>query len=82
MANLKSSKKDVRRIETRSARNRGVKSRLKSLAKKAAAPGAGEEDRRVYVSALDRAAKSGVIHENRAKRQKSKISRLVAGKSS
>ena len=34
MANLKSSKKDIRRISRRTVRNQAVKSRLKTLRKK------------------------------------------------
>ena len=74
MANLKSSKKDIRRIARRTERNTVQKSRLKTLRKKVI----GEceaSDSVAYASALDRAVKSGVIHSNKANREKSKLAR-------
>jgi small subunit ribosomal protein S20 len=74
MANLKSSKKDIRRIERRTERNTALRSRIKTLRKKALtdAPAA---DKTAYASALDKAVKAGVIHPNKASREKSKIAR-------
>ncbi len=74
MANLKSSKKDIRRIAARTARNAAVKSRLKTLRKKALGE-APTENKAEYASALDKAVKAGVIHRNKAAREKSKLAR-------
>lgn len=74
MANLKSSKKDIRRIVRRTERNAAVKSRLKTLRKKALGE-APAEDKAAYASAIDKAVKSGVVHKNKASREKSKLSR-------
>lgn len=74
MANLKSSKKDIRRISRRTERNAAVKSRLKTLRKKALGE-APAEDKVAYASAIDKAVKSGVVHKNKASREKSKLSR-------
>ncbi len=80
MANLKSSQKDIRRIEKRTARNVEVRSRLKTLRKKTrAAVQSGDAEQvaeasRAYFSALDKAAKNRVIHPNRADREKSRLS--------
>lgn len=74
MANLKSSKKDIRRIARRTERNTVQDSRLKTLRKKVIGDCA-EADATVYASALDRAVKSGVIHKNKASREKSKLAR-------
>lgn len=74
MANLKSSQKDVRRIERRTERNRGVKTRLKTLRKRVVAD-ATDENKAAYASALDKAAKNGVVHPNKVGREKSKIAR-------
>ena len=74
MANLKSSKKDIRRISRRTARNTVTTSRLKTLRKKALGEAA-DTDKSSYASALDKAVKSGVLHKNKAAREKSKISR-------
>lgn len=72
MANLKSSKKDVRRIQRRSEANRAVKSRLRTLRKKALGD-APEVDKQAYASALDKAVKSSVVHSNKANREKAKM---------
>lgn len=74
MANLKSSKKDIRRIVRRTERNTATSSRLKTLRKKALGE-ASDTDKSAYASALDKAVKSGVIHKNKANREKSKLSR-------
>lgn len=79
MANLKSSQKDIRRIERRTAHNRVIRSRLKTLRKKvltAIQEGNAEQiaaAQREYASSLDKAAKTGIIHINKANRQKSTI---------
>lgn len=72
MANLKSSKKDIRRIARRTERNTAVESRLKTLRKKALGE-ATEDDKKAYASAIDKAVKSGVVHKNKASREKSKL---------
>jgi small subunit ribosomal protein S20 len=85
MANLKSSLKDIRRISKRTEANRTVKSRLKTLRKRVLL----SEDASVVgpqstelSSALDKAAKSRVIHRNKANRLKSlaarRLNRLTA----
>ncbi len=74
MANLKSSKKDIRRIARSTERNRAVKSRLKTLRKRLVTE-VNEENKAAYASAIDKAVKGGVIHSNKAAREKSKISR-------
>lgn len=74
MANLKSSKKDIRRIARRTERNVATQSRLKTLRKKALGE-ASDADKSAYASALDKAVKSGVVHKNKADREKSKLSR-------
>ena len=74
MANLKSSKKDIRRISRRTERNTALTSRLKTLRKKALGE-ASDADKSAYASALDKAVKAGVLHPNKVNREKSKISR-------
>lgn len=79
MANLKSSKKDVKRNLKARAVNTAIKSSLKTYikkAKKAAATG----DTSVAVAAvkqLDKAAQKGVIHKNQAARRKSRMAKAV-----
>jgi len=72
MANLKSSKKDIRRIARRTERNTALQSRLKTLRKKALGE-AGDADKTAYASALYKAVKANVVHKNKANREKSKI---------
>jgi len=74
MANLKSSKKDMRRIARRTERNAATSSRLKTLRKKALGE-APAENKAEYASALDKAVKTGIVHKNKASREKSKLSR-------
>lgn len=74
MANLKSSKKDIRRIVRRTERNTVVESRLKTLRKNALGE-ASPEAKSEYASSIDKAVKAGVIHKNKASREKSKLAR-------
>jgi small subunit ribosomal protein S20 len=83
MANIKSSIKDIRKIRTRTARNRGVRSELKTLLKNFRAAKEGEDTQatqaaaRALVSAMDKAAKRNVIHPNVARRHKSACTAYV-----
>ena len=74
MANLKSSLKDIRRIARRTERNGATRSKLKTL-RKSTVGATDAETSKLYTSALDKAVKSGVIHKNKANREKSKIAR-------
>ncbi len=75
MANTKSAIKAARKSVRLTERNRGVKTRLKTLrkqldallAKKDAAAKTTAAD---YSSAMDKAVKSGVVHKNAASRAK------------
>ena len=84
MANTKSALKYVRKTEGRTLRNRQVKSRLKTLSKKVeAAAAAGDKEElaaatRLYVSALDKAGKTGLVHANKIARQKARCAALAA----
>jgi small subunit ribosomal protein S20 len=79
MANLKSSQKDARRIVRRAARNRAVRTLLKSLAKKVQGTGTAEDFQAAItcVSAMDKAAKRGIIHKNKADRYKASVAALI-----
>lgn len=72
MANLKSSLKDIRRTARRTERQGAERRRLKTLRKKAVGDSSAE-DRAAYMSALDKAAKRGVVHPNKVNREKAKI---------
>lgn len=86
MANLKSSQKDIRRTIARTERNRAVKSRIKTLSKHATTAlegNAADAQAKVseYASSLDKAAKTGILHKNKANRIKSRLAaKLKAAK--
>jgi small subunit ribosomal protein S20 len=83
MANTKSAIKAARKAVRFTLRNKALKTRLKSLHKKfdaavaakdgAAAKAAGM----AYVSAMDRAVKSGVVHRNAASHAKAKAAKHI-----
>ena len=77
MANIASAEKQRRQAEKRKARNRAGKSSLKTTLKKArAAIAGGDADKETLstsYSAIDKAAKTGLIKENTANRYKSRL---------
>jgi small subunit ribosomal protein S20 len=83
MANIKSAAKRARQSERLHKRNSSVISALKSGQKKlqaALAAGKGDEAKAQFQkvsSALDKAAKRGVIHKNSADRKKSAFNRAL-----
>jgi small subunit ribosomal protein S20 len=76
VANIKSQKKRIITNAKRAARNKAVKSELKTRVKNASAA-AGTEDgealARTAQRRLDMAASKGVIHKNAAARRKSRL---------
>ena len=84
MAHTKSALKYIRKTQARELRNREIKSRLKTLAKKVQVA-AGSEDKdalalasKNYISALDKAGKSGLVHPNKIARHKARCAVLNA----
>ena len=85
MANTKSAIKAARKAVRLTERNRGVKTRLKTLRKQLdasiAKKDAGAKDAAArYVSAMDKAVKSGVVHKNAASRAKTHAAKVFAAK--
>lgn len=84
MANTKSALKYVRKTKLRTLRNLMVKSRLKTLYKKVQAASASKDKdglisaSREYISALDKAGKTGLVHPNKIARHKSRCALLIA----
>jgi small subunit ribosomal protein S20 len=76
LPNIKAAVKWVRQSEKRELRNRDVKTRLKTLFKKAHATGETETVRGVE-SQFDKAATKGIIHPNKAARKKSRLVRAA-----
>ena len=77
MANIRSAEKQMRQAEKAKARNRAGKSSLKTSLKKArTAIVGGDADKETIASsasAIDKAAKRGLIKKNTANRYKSRI---------
>ncbi len=84
MPNIKSAVKRVKTSEKRRVANKGAKSRIATLRRsltQAVADGdatAGAEAYRAYCSAVDKAAKKGIIKQNAASRRKSRATRQLA----
>ena len=80
MANIKSAKKRIKQTAKRQARNRGVRSQLKTAVKQYREledAKKGEKVSQAY-SDIDKARKKGVIHKNAAARYKSRLARKAA----
>lgn len=81
MANTKSAQKNIRKSATRTEANRQVRSRLKTLAKNVENASNDPEKAKTaaiaFVSALDKAAKTGIIHSNVARRHKSSVAKHI-----
>lgn len=80
MPTIKSAKKRLRQSEKRRERNKSVKSRIRTQTKKllsTESPDEAEELLQELYALLDKAAGKGVIHENKAAREKSKLARHV-----
>ena len=67
MANIKSAKKRILVAETRAARNKAIRSKVKTVTKKVEAA----------ITAGDKAATKGVYHKNNASRKVSRLSKAV-----
>ena len=84
MANIKSSKKSIRKIAKLTARNKAERSRLKTFSKKlqklqaegdvAATKAMAIE----FMSIVDKAGKHGVWHHNKVNRIKSRLTPIIA----
>ncbi|MBV4419958.1 30S ribosomal protein S20 [Clostridium tyrobutyricum] len=79
MANIKSAKKRIKVIETKTLRNKIIRSSLKTTIKKfltAVENNNAEEAKVAYLASarsLDKAVSKGIIHKNKAARKKSRL---------
>jgi small subunit ribosomal protein S20 len=78
MANTKSAAKRARQTSKRSLRNRSVISRLRGMEKGNAGSSLKPESARSLISAIDKAAKRGIIHKNAANRRKARLHKALA----
>ncbi|MGI9086978.1 MAG: 30S ribosomal protein S20 [Chthoniobacterales bacterium] len=82
MANTKSASKRARQTAVRSLRNRSVLTRLRNMHKSiASAEQKDVNSSRALTSAVDKAAKRGIIHRNAANRRKSRLNKARAAAS-
>ena len=82
MPNIKSAKKRVKVIATKTLRNKSLNSNLKTTIKKAEAALAGSgPDKTVAVTLaikkIDQAAAKGLLHKNTAARRKSRLAKKL-----
>ena len=82
MANIKSAKKRVKVINTKTMRNKAIKSDLKTALKKAdAAVTANAADKeqvvRTAIKKVDVACSKGILHKNNAARKKSQLAKKL-----
>ncbi len=75
MPNIKSAKKRVKVIETKTLRNKMIKSDLKTALKKAESGDA--NDVKTAIKKVDMACSKGVMHKNKAARKKSQLMKLA-----
>lgn len=83
MANIKSAKKRILVTETRTARNKAIKSEVKTMIKKVyAAIESGDKEAakaafKAAVSTMDKATSKGVYHKNTTSRKISRLQKAV-----
>ena len=84
MANIKSQIKRNRQNEARRARNKSVRSALKTRIRRleetlASGDADGADEYRAAARALDKAASKGVIHKNKAANKKARLAKRLNG---
>ena len=83
MANIKSAKKRILVTETKTARNKAIKSRVKTYVKKVETAVAENNKEAASaalleaISEINKAASKGVYHKNNASRKVSRLSKAV-----
>lgn len=84
MANIKSAKKRVLITETRTARNKAIRSKVKTAVKKvdtaitAGDKSAAQASLVAAISEIDKACTKGVYHKNTASRKVARLSKAVS----
>jgi small subunit ribosomal protein S20 len=78
MANTRSAAKRSRQTLKRTLRNRSVATRLRTMQKGVRSAEASGDQIRALISAIDKAAKRGIIHENAANRRKARLNKALA----
>ena len=84
MPNTKQAKKRMAQDDRRRLANKAVASRMKSAVKNVLQAESADDAKKALPEAMkrvDKAAKKGVLHDNAAARQKSRLARAVDSKS-
>ena len=85
MANIKSAKKRILVTETKTAKNKAIKSEVKTSIKKVEAAvnagdkAAAEAELKNAISVIESAGSKGIYHKNNAARKVSRLTKLVNG---
>ena len=81
MANIKSAKKRILVTETKTARNKAIRSEVKTSIKKVEAAVAAKDKAAAEAasSVIESACSKGVYHKNNAARKVSRLAKLVNG---
>ena len=82
LANIKSAKKRILVIETKTLRNKSIKSKVKTCIKNvevAVAKGDKEAALTVAISEISKATSKGIFHKNTAARKVSRLTKAVNG---
>ena len=78
MANTRSAAKRDRQTLSRALHNKSVNTHLRRLQKQIArSPTPGADQIRAVISAIDKAAKRGIIHRNAANRRKARLNKAL-----
>lgn len=79
MAKTKSAAKRARQTQSRALRNQSVKTHLRRLQKRIRSEATSNREQILSViSAIDKAAKRGIIHRNTANRRKTRLNKALA----
>ena len=80
MANIKSAKKRILVIETKTLRNKSIKSKVKTCIKNVeVAVAKGDKALTVAISEISKATSKGIFHKNTAARKVSRLTKAVNG---
>jgi small subunit ribosomal protein S20 len=81
MANTRSAAKRARQTLSRAVHNQSVKTHLRRLQKRirSALPPNAAAEIGAAISAIDKAARRGIIHRNAANRRKARLNKILAG---
>ena len=81
MANIKSAKKRIKVINTKTERNKAIKTKVKTYIKKVeaaiAAKAAASEALTACISEISKATSKGIFHKNTASRKIARLSKAV-----